>query len=79
MAAGSSVLNGIRHPAPSAAAAWWFGGGFDLTPYYPFEEDVQQWHRAAKAACDPFGPDVYEDYKNWAGAELSALPSRTLC
>ena len=37
-------------------AAWWFGGGFDLTPYYPFDEDVLHWHRAAKAACDPFGP-----------------------
>ncbi len=46
-------------------AAWWFGGGFDLTPYYPFEEDVVQWHHAAKAACDPFGPDVYAKYKNW--------------
>ena len=46
-------------------AAWWFGGGFDLTPYYPFEEDVLHWHRAAKAACDPFGPDVYAKYKDW--------------
>ncbi len=46
-------------------AAWWFGGGFDLTPYYPLEEDVLQWHRAAKAACDPFGPDVYSKYKDW--------------
>ncbi len=46
-------------------AAWWFGGGFDLTPYYPFEEDVLHWHRASKAACDPFGADVYSRYKNW--------------
>ncbi len=46
-------------------AAWWFGGGFDLTPYYPFEEDVLHWHRSAKAACDPFGPDVYAKYKDW--------------
>ena len=46
-------------------AAWWFGGGFDLTPYYPFEDDVRQWHRNAKAACDPFGPDVYAKYKDW--------------
>jgi len=46
-------------------AAWWFGGGFDLTPYYPFEEDVLHWHRASKAACDPFGPDVYAKYKDW--------------
>jgi coproporphyrinogen III oxidase len=44
---------------------WWFGGGFDLTPYYPFEEDVIAWHRTAKAACDPFGENVYEQYKKW--------------
>jgi coproporphyrinogen III oxidase len=46
-------------------AAWWFGGGFDLTPYYPFEEDVLHWHRTAKAACDPFGAEVYAKYKRW--------------
>ena len=46
-------------------AAWWFGGGFDLTPFYPFDEDVLHWHRTAKAACDPFGPDVYAKYKDW--------------
>ncbi len=46
-------------------AAWWFGGGFDLTPYYPFEEDVVGWHRAARAACDPLGPDTYTKYKRW--------------
>ena len=44
---------------------WWFGGGFDLTPYYPFEEDVLHWHQTAKAACDPFGEDVYARYKKW--------------
>jgi coproporphyrinogen III oxidase len=44
---------------------WWFGGGFDLTPYYPFREDVVHWHRAAKAACDPFGDDLYPRYKEW--------------
>jgi coproporphyrinogen III oxidase len=44
---------------------WWFGGGFDLTPYYPFHEDVVQWHRVAKAACDPFGEDLYPRFKNW--------------
>ena len=46
-------------------AAWWFGGGFDLTPYYPFEEDVLHWHREARAACEPFGPEVYPKYKDW--------------
>ena len=47
------------------APVWWFGGGFDLTPYYPFHEDVLHWHQAAKAACDPFGDDVYDRYKLW--------------
>jgi coproporphyrinogen III oxidase len=42
---------------------WWFGGGFDLTPYYPFLEDCQHWHRAAKAVCDPFGATLYTEYK----------------
>ena len=44
---------------------WWFGGGFDLTPYYGFDEDCQQWHQVAKEACDPFGDDVYDRYKQW--------------
>ena len=44
---------------------WWFGGGFDLTPYYPFEEDAVHWHRTAKQACDPFGEDIYPRYKKW--------------
>ncbi|MBT8066957.1 MAG: oxygen-dependent coproporphyrinogen oxidase [Gammaproteobacteria bacterium] len=44
---------------------WWFGGGFDLTPYYPFHEDVLHWHRTAKNACAPFGDDLYPRYKEW--------------
>jgi coproporphyrinogen III oxidase len=44
---------------------WWFGGGFDLTPYYPFREDVIHWHQTAKAACEPFGEDIYPRYKKW--------------
>ncbi len=44
---------------------WWFGGGFDLTPFYPFEEDVVHWHSEAKKACDPFGDNVYAKYKKW--------------
>ena len=48
-----------------AAPVWWFGGGFDLTPYYPFDEDVLHWHRTARAACLPFGAGVYEKYKDW--------------
>jgi coproporphyrinogen III oxidase len=44
---------------------WWFGGGFDLTPYYPHDEDVLHWHRTARDACQAFGADVYEKYKGW--------------
>ena len=44
---------------------WWFGGGYDLTPYYGNEEDVVAWHQTAKSACDPFGDTVYADYKKW--------------
>ncbi|MCS5709817.1 oxygen-dependent coproporphyrinogen oxidase [Candidatus Berkiella aquae] len=45
---------------------WWFGGGFDLTPYYPFHEDVLFWHQIAKKACQDFGDAVYPHYKDWA-------------
>jgi coproporphyrinogen III oxidase len=48
-----------------AEPVWWFGGGFDLTPYYGFEEDAIHWHRTAKAACDPFGADYYSRFKKW--------------
>ncbi|BAS67950.1 MAG: oxygen-dependent coproporphyrinogen oxidase [Gammaproteobacteria bacterium] len=44
---------------------WWFGGGFDLTPYYGFDEDCIAWHQSAKDACDPFGVDTYAKYKQW--------------
>jgi coproporphyrinogen III oxidase len=50
---------------PKAPEVWWFGGGFDLTPYYPYVEDVLHWHRTARDACAPFGPGVYADYKAW--------------
>lgn len=43
----------------------WFGGGFDLTPYYGFQEDCQHWHDEAKAACDPYGHEVYPRFKKW--------------
>ena len=42
---------------------WWFGGGFDLTPYYGFVEDAVHWHRCARAACEPFGPELYPAFK----------------
>ena len=44
---------------------WWFGGGFDLTPYYGFEDDCVHWHRVARDACAPFGAEVYPRYKEW--------------
>jgi coproporphyrinogen III oxidase len=44
---------------------WWFGGGFDLTPFYPVDEDVTHWHQVAKDLCDPFGDNVYSDHKKW--------------
>lgn len=54
---------------------WWFGGGYDLTPYYGFEEDCQHWHRTAQAACRPFGEDYYRRYKQWCD-EYFYLPHR---
>lgn len=47
------------------APVWWFGGGFDLTPYYPNIEDVQHWHETAKGALDPYGTELYSEYKAW--------------
>jgi coproporphyrinogen III oxidase len=47
------------------APVWWFGGGFDLTPYYGFEEDARHWHQTAADLCQPFGDDVYPKYKKW--------------
>jgi coproporphyrinogen III oxidase len=44
---------------------WWFGGGFDLTPYYGNDEDVSHWHSVARQACEPFGKDAYPKYKKW--------------
>jgi coproporphyrinogen III oxidase len=53
---------------PGEAPVWWFGGGFDLTPYYGFREDAVHWHRTAQAACAPFGDDVHPRYKQWCDA-----------
>mgnify|MGYP001814119106 CR=1 FL=1 len=50
---------------PDSAPVWWFGGGFDLTPYYGFEEDAVHWHTTARAACEPFGADIYPRFKQW--------------
>jgi coproporphyrinogen III oxidase len=47
------------------ADVWWFGGGYDLTPYYPVLEDVIAWHQVARSVCIPFGDDVYPRFKAW--------------
>ncbi|WP_286263902.1 oxygen-dependent coproporphyrinogen oxidase [Thalassotalea atypica] len=47
------------------APVWWFGGGFDLTPFYPFIEDVKHWHQTAANLCQPFGEKVYQEHKKW--------------
>jgi len=47
------------------APVWWFGGGYDLTPYYPVTDDIVAWHEAARSACLPFGDEVYPRYKDW--------------
>ena len=50
---------------PGEEPVWWFGGGFDLTPYYAFEEDCVHWHQTAFDACQPFGDEVYPRLKQW--------------
>jgi coproporphyrinogen III oxidase len=50
---------------PEAEPIWWFGGGFDLTPFYPFDEDVLHWHRVARDLCTPFGDARYAEHKAW--------------
>jgi coproporphyrinogen III oxidase len=53
----------IAEDTSGAEPIWWFGGGFDLTPYYGFEEDCRHWHSVFKSACEPFGADLYPKYK----------------
>lgn len=50
---------------PGCEPVWWFGGGFDLTPYYGFKEDCIHWHQTAKEACQPFGDEIYPRFKAW--------------
>ena len=54
---------------------WWFGGGFDLTPFYPFEQDARDWHHIARELCLPFGDDVYQQHKEWCD-DYFFLPHR---
>lgn len=56
---------GKERASPPGQPTWWFGGGFDLTPVYGFEEDAVAWHRAARAACAPHGADLYPRFKRW--------------
>lgn len=60
---------------PGEAPVWWFGGGFDLTPYYGFANDGEHWHTVARDLCQPFGEDVYSRYKRWCD-EYFYLPHR---
>lgn len=50
---------------PDYEPVWWFGGGFDLTPFYPFIEDVVHWHQVSHQAVTPFGDEYYDKYKKW--------------
>jgi coproporphyrinogen III oxidase len=59
----------------SDTPVWWFGGGFDLTPCYPFDQDILHWHRTARAACAPFGDEVYPRFKRWCD-DYFYLPHR---
>lgn len=65
--AGSSPAHSEPGPSPFGVPApiWWFGGGFDLTPYYGFEDDTVHWHRTARTACEPHGPELFPKFKQW--------------
>jgi len=54
---------GASPEGPGDEPVWWFGGGFDLTPYYGFDEDAVHWHRVARDACAPFGATLYPRFK----------------
>lgn len=54
----------VAEPA-GEGPAWWFGGGLDLTPYYPYEEDARHWHHVAQAACADCPPGTYQRFKDW--------------
>jgi coproporphyrinogen III oxidase len=60
---------------PDSPGSWWFGGGFDLTPYYPFTEDCAHWHRIARTACSALDDGAYARYKQWCD-EYFHIPHR---
>lgn len=55
----------FRADKPGEPSVWWFGGGFDLTPYYGFDDDCQHWHQSAHDACAPFGESLHGELKDW--------------
>ncbi len=55
----------FRADKDNEAPVWWFGGGFDLTPYYGFEDDCRHWHQSAYDALAPFGDDLHPRFKTW--------------
>ncbi len=65
----------VRFFMTQSKTVWWFGGGYDLTPYYPFVQDCEHWHAVAHKACAPFGKDVYPRFKQWCD-EYFYLPHR---
>jgi coproporphyrinogen III oxidase len=68
----------FRAERDGKTVAAWFGGGFDLTPCYPFDEDVLHWHRTAQTLCAPFGEQRYAAHKRWCD-EYFFLPHRNEC
>jgi coproporphyrinogen III oxidase len=71
-------LRFLMAETPNGKQVWWFGGGFDLTPFYPFAEDCVHWHQTALKACLPFGKDVYSTFKT-AADEYFYLKHRQEC
>ena len=65
----------VAMDAAGAAPVWWFGGGFDCTPYYGFREDAVHWHRVARAACETHSPDLHPRFKK-ACDDYFHLPHR---
>ncbi|WP_066803234.1 oxygen-dependent coproporphyrinogen oxidase [Moraxella oblonga] len=55
----------VAYPDDGSEPVWWFGGGFDLTPFYPVMGDVVHWHTVCRDLCQPFGKTVYDDFKKW--------------
>ncbi len=68
-------LRFFKATATDMDPVWWFGGGYDLTPFYTVYEDIMHWHRTAEKTCSPYGADVYLRYKKWCD-EYFYLPHR---